>query len=219
MNYPEQCETWLVLFLLPYFHGGTALLKGFSVHSLHSLTVIPLPQFATGTCLAHPLPSLHCSVWAQRKLGYFFSLLWITFYQFFFFFFKKNLWKLLIKEPEQGNNPVQGPLATTSICMGKPILNNFGVVHMWLLYQPWRDAQGDICCKRRNLRVVFALVLSFFYCHAHHVWQEQLCSPSSTLCAALVHLDLDASDFYMVMPWCRSKARKQLRFSDMSFIT
>lgn len=65
----------LYCFLLPHFHGGTVLLKGFSVQSIHHPAVSPLPQFALRTCLAHPLPSLPCYVWAHRKLDYLFSLL------------------------------------------------------------------------------------------------------------------------------------------------
>lgn len=76
--------------------------------------------------------------------------------------------------------------------MDKSILNHFGAC----LHVASRTSPREMHQPWRHLRVAFALVLSFFYCHAHHVWQEHLCSPSSTLCAALVHLDLDASDFY-----------------------
>lgn len=107
----------LCCFLLPHFHGGTVLLKGFSVQSLHCPAAIPLSQglFATRTCLVHPSPSLPHCVWAQRKLGNLFSLLWIVFYPFFF-----PLWKLLINEPEQGNIPVQGPLTADQFAWASP---------------------------------------------------------------------------------------------------
>lgn len=80
----------LCCFLLPHFHEGTVLLKGFSAQSLHCPAEIPLLQFATRTCLACPLPSLPCCVWAQRKLGCLFFLFWIAFYPFFVF--SGNYW-------------------------------------------------------------------------------------------------------------------------------
>lgn len=106
----------LCCFLLPHFPGGTVLLKGFSVQCLRCPAAIPLPQglFATRTCLAHPSPSLPHCVWAQRKRGYLFFSPLNCILPFFF------LWKLLIKEPEQGNIPVQGPLTADQFAWASP---------------------------------------------------------------------------------------------------
>lgn len=143
----------LCCFLLPHFHGGSVMLKGFSVQPLHSPTVIPLPQLAwqgAGDLPCTPItqPALLC-VGTKKTRLFIFSPLNHSLPLFFF------LWKLLIKEPERGKTPVQGPLTATSIYMGKSILNHFSVVCMWLLVPALERCTGRHLLQKEKFQSCF----------------------------------------------------------------
>lgn len=130
----------LCCFLLPHFPGGTGLLKGFSVQCLRCPAAIPLPQDCLprgpALCTHRPACLTVCGHKENEVIYFLSSELHFT------LFFPL---KIIDQRARTGKYPCAGTTNSRSICMGKPILKNFGVVRMWLLVPTLER------CTRRHL--------------------------------------------------------------------